>query len=467
MYIMYTQAVITILIAILVWEVVKYLAKWIWSSTKTRYTNVFKDYLYCDANATTPMDPDALDEYVHATVLGNASTEYATRIGDIPRLMNRIDRILRKGLNLTNNHKIIWNSGASEGNNYVIRAIADTPTKDGSIPHIIASAIEHKTSILCLEQLQQSGKVQFTLIQPNCYGIIDPVEVAHAVRPNTRLITIMHTNNELGSVNPIYEIGRVAKRYKVFFHTDAAQAFGKHYINVQDCALDAVTSSMHKVYGPLGTGLLILSPRFLKEFGAQPQVSGMQYNGLRGGTENIPVIAASLVALQKTWYNRTNKNYMLRKQKLQIVSALDKEFGLASYIDMHGQPDTFRLGAYPGIRVVVLGEVDCFGYPSQTSSPSTLLMSIVKTGNYPDEERFCNIVLKNALLDRKIIISIGSACNTGNAGPSHVLTAIKAPYIVRSGTIRISLLDGTSDDDIQKLIKNLCDCIRLQCQIQE
>ncbi len=463
------EAVITVLLIIITWELLIRVFK-------QRPVNPFSDYIYMDANATTPILPAALDEYSRTSFLGNASAQYAKNFGDIPKIIDKANRLIGDWLGIDPEYKIIWNSGASEGNNFVIRSCADA-SSDGLMPHIIASSIEHKTSLECLEQLKKADRIQYTLISPNYQGVIDPVEVAAHIKPNTRLITIMHVNNELGTINPIKQIGEIAKRNNILFHVDAVQSFGKDRIPMQAWGIDALTASMHKVYGPQGVGLMILSPRFK----GLAQICGTQFEGIRGGTENIPGIAASIVSLQNTWQDRQSKNDRLRRFKLMIVHALDREFGLLPYSEFCGKPDTFRFasigrsdserpialigrsGSERPIKAIVLGETDpLFNYPSCNTSPSTLLISFIKTGEYPNEYRFCNINLKHALFDRKIIISIGSACNTGVTGPSHVLKAIKAPYIVRSGTVRISMSDLTTEDDVQKFIKNLIECVALQ-----
>ncbi len=458
------DAIVTILIIIITWELIRYVLgifkQWISHS----YTDPFHEYIYMDANAMTPILPAALDEYNKTSYLGNASAPYAKNFGDIPKIFSRAQSMIGDWLGLSSEHQIIWNSGASEGNNFVIRTIADTPTPDGSIPHVIASSIEHKTSLECLQILSSAGRIQYTLVQPDYQGIINPISIAESIKPNTRLITVMHCNNELGTINPIDQIGAVAARHNIFFHVDAVQSLGKMQISMPQNNIDVLTASMHKIYGPQGVGLLVLSPKFVKTFHAA-QIAGSQFASLRGGTENIPGIAASLVSLKHAWTDRIAKNDRLNKFKLMIVHALDQEFGLLPYADCYGQPDTFRIGD-PGVRVIVLGATDPrWLYPSVSStSPSTLLLSVVKTGQYPNEDRFCNINLKHALFNRKIIISIGSACNARSAGPSHVLRAIKAPYIVRSGTFRISMSDFTTEEDVHKLIQNLIACIKLQCQ---
>jgi cysteine desulfurase len=450
---MYIQAVITVLLIIIIWELVKNVVH----TFKMRYTNPFQDYIYMDANATTPMLPAALELYNKTAYLGNASSQYAKNIGDIPKIFNNAKYLISKWLDIDDSYKLIWNSGASEGNNFIIRACADS--NYGVVPHIITSSIEHKTSLECLEQLRSAGRIQYSMVSPNYQGIIDPVEIANHIKPNTRLITIMHVNNELGTINPISQIGAIAKHNNILFHVDAVQSFGKDRIHVQAWNIDALTASMHKVYGPQGVGLMILSSRFDKS----AQICGSQFDGIRGGTENIPGIAAATLSLQNTWQDRSDKNDRLHKYKLAIVSALDHEFGLLPYSEFCGKPDSFRYGETYSIKAIVLGETDpVYNYPSLNTSPSTLLISFIKTGNYSDEYKICNINLKQALFDRKIIISIGSACNTTSTSPSHVLKAIKAPYIVRSGTVRISMSDLTTENDVKILIKNLIECIKLQ-----
>lgn len=458
---MYYESVLIVFCIILLWEVIKFGYLRIY---QPKPVNVFRDYIYCDANSTTPMLDEAKQAWINAADLGNASTDYATRLHVIPFVLTSGDAIVQNWLNAPK-HKVVWNSGASEGNCYCIRSVADIAW--GFTPHIISTTIEHKTSIKCLDQLVDQKRITVTYIKPNIYGVIDPIEIAEAVTPHTRLITVIHTNNETGSINNVNEIGKIAKLYNILFHTDAAQSFGKGGIDCTRDCIDLLTASMHKLQGPLGVGLLVMSSRFLQHT-KQAQITGTQNNGLRGGTENIPGIAASIVAMQHTFIDRKSKNLKLTQHKFRVVRALDQEFGMLPYSNFAGCDDSLipyltNPVENPQIRIVILGEIDTkTGYPSLTTSPSTLLISIIRTGRYDMVNRFCNIQLKQALFERGVIISIGSACNTSAAGPSHVLTNIGAPYVIRSGTIRLSFGDFLSDADVTKLINILIECIKLQ-----
>lgn len=413
--------------------------------------SVFDEYYYFDANATTPMSQETLGILTKSAHLGNASTDYANHNGASTVIASASNLVL--GILNARHHQCIFNSGCSEGNSYVFRTVSELPIRK---PHIIVSSIEHKSSIATIEHLVRLDRLDVTWVHPNSDGIVDPISVAEAVQERTVLISVMHANNETGVVQPLAEIGRIAKAYNLIFHSDAAQSFCKLKIDMEAWNLDIVTSSMHKVYGPIGTGIIVISKR-LAAFGIG-QIGGTQFYGLRGGTENLAAIAASEHAIRTTLQNRQHKNDKLLRYKLHILNSLQNKFELYGYTGFSGQPDSFiPFGgtSAPKIGFAVLGD-------PVRSLPGTLLLSIFKVGQYNMEDRFCNIKLKQALFERKIIISIGSACNTHSAGPSHVLLALRAPFVIRSGVIRISLSDLVDQNKIDYLIKNLIECIQLQ-----
>ena len=446
------EAILIMVLIIGLWEIIK--LSWAWYCRR-QVIDVFTDFLYFDAAGTTPMCQESIDAMINAVALGNASTDYATQIGIIPNIIDEATYLVRSYVE-SPNATIIFNSGASEGNCYSLRCIADTPTKDGSIPHIILSSTEHKSSLMCVDQLTAAGRITVTYCDPDYNGVINPMRIAEEIRPNTRLISIIHTNNETGAVAPVAAIGKIAARAGVMFHVDCTQSFSK--IPIQMCAnhIDFLTASAHKFYGPTGVGILALSPRAVA-LGVS-QIGGTQFGKLRGGTENIPGIASTLAAMRYCAKDRASKNETLYRHKLAIVRALANEYGLIPYIDCYGQPDewTTVCDDTPA-KVILMGSII-------DSSPNTLLLSIIRTGLYPMSDRFCNVKLKQSLFDEGVIISIGSACNTKSSGPSHVLKAIRAPYIVRSGTIRISMLDTVSEDQVQKMIKILITGINRQLE---
>jgi cysteine sulfinate desulfinase/cysteine desulfurase-like protein len=390
--------------------------------------------------------------------LGNASTDYASTNGAANAIRN-CSALIKKILNAPN-HEICFNSGASEGNNYIFQTVADqSAMTSDTIPHVILSSIEHKSSLLAVEKLVKLGRIEATLVQPDLDGRIDPVRVAETIKPNTCLISIMHSNNETGTVNDLKEIGKVAKTYGVLFHSDIAQSFCKLPIDLTSMNIDIATMSMHKVYGPIGLGAIVMSPTVAAFKIAQ--ISGTQYGGLRGGTENLSAIVAAQHAITETLKERSTKHLQLLKHKMHIIDSLNKVFMQQPFHEFYGHPDS----AIPSQEYVNDNVRMCFtvlgGDPTQTL-PGTLLMSFFKAGSYDLRNRFCNIKLKQALFKRRIIISIGSACNTKAAGPSHVLAAIQAPFVIRSGVIRISLLDSTEPHKVDYLIKNLIEAVKEQ-----
>lgn len=411
-------------------------------------SNVFKDYYYFDANATTPMSSETANILYKSSWLGNASTDYATSTG-AASVIGNATQLVKAVLNAPIDASVVFNSGCSEGNSYVFKTVA---TMTDNKKHVIVSAFEHKSIISCVNELVRSGKLDVTWIMPNSEGIIDPVTVAESVQSNTVLISVMHVNNELGTIQPLEEIGKVAKHFGIIFHSDIAQSFCKLEIDMIRFNLDIVTTSSHKVYGPVGSGLIVMTKRVTLLKCAQ--IHGAQFDGLRGGTENLAAIAASAHSIQTTYQNRHLSMRTLLEHKKRVLSALQASFTEYSFENFCGKADDYIPHYQPaGIGFAVLGKI---------SLPSTILLSFFKVGNYTLDKRFCNIKLKQALFERRIIVSIGSACNTHATGPSHVLMSIKAPFVIRSGVIRISFTKHTTPEDVDYLIKNLIECVLQQ-----
>jgi cysteine desulfurase len=419
-----------------------------WNRSSETFTpNVFKDYYYFDANATTPMSTEAAKRLNESLWLGNASTDYAVHTGASSVIQLASDTV-KHILKAPDDAVVIFNSGCSEGNSYVFRTIAESahlPRK-----HVIVSAFEHKSTIMAIETLVKARRLEVTWITPNSDGLIDPVSVAEAVQENTVLISIMHVNNELGTIQPIYEIGKIARHYDILFHSDIAQSFCKVEVDMERAGLDIVTSSLHKVYGPMSTGILVMTKR-VAQLGVG-QIHGTQFSGLRGGTENLSAIAAAEAAIVSTIADRPLKNQNLLQHKMRVLEALNRVFTPSSFDEFAGRGDDYIPSGRTKIGFAVLGK---------NTLPSTLLISFFKF-NTPINHRFCNIKLKKALFERKIIVSIGSACNTHSSGPSHVLMALRAPFVIRSGVVRISFTDHTTPEQIDYLIKNLIECVYLQ-----
>ena len=410
--------------------------------------NVFTKYYYFDANATTPMPLSVLRAYTHGAYLGNASTTYYKKDGlDV---IESCAGMVREVLHAPR-HYVVFNSGASEGNSYALRIMGKAHAVIRGVdivgkPHIVSSSIEHKSILMCLDQMVADGIINVTLVAPDYTGCIDPVAVGEAVGPNTVGISIMHVNNETGAINEIAEIGKIVRAHNLIFHSDIAQSFAK--LPVDASGIDIVTASAHKIYGPPGVGIAVLSERVRAAHLAE--ISGTQFDSIRGGTENLPGIAAMKAAIE---YTRSRDYWKLGKLRTMVLDALRDEFGCLDYHLFYGKSDDYVPSSWgPGIAIVPI----CLG------APGTLMISIIKTGMYDMRDRFCNIKLKSDLLDAGVVISIGSACNTNSKEASHVLRAIRAPFVIRSGVIRISFTLTNTVSDVKSLIFHLKKCIYYQ-----
>lgn len=426
--------------------------------------------LYFDNNGTTMPHKEVVQAVAQNSYLGNASATFSTGARQV---MDNCRTAIRNWLEISPQHKIIFTSGASESNNLIIRSLVDQYWRiNKSKPHVIISQTEHKTSIDCCKILESDDRVDYVMIAPRIDGIIDPMAVQAAIRPNTCLISIMHANNELGSINSIGQIAKIAKLNNIPFHTDAVQTFGKYKIPMQN--VSALSMSFHKMYGPPGIGVLVIDP----SVEMKAQIAGSQNYSLRGGTENIPAIAGVLKTMEITLTNRKSKNNHLLAMKTYVINRLRQEFNVGNFRSYAGKPDSYRPIVSNIVQhdreVVFLGPTEptigsggkLEALPSKLYTvPNTLLFSIVlyntpeSFANISDSKgrgrRFCNIELKKALDKRGVAISIGSACNATSDHPSHVLRAIRAPFIIRCGVMRISF----GDHNMLEECKKMCDIL--------
>jgi cysteine desulfurase len=418
--------------------------------------------LYFDNNGTTPPYEEVLTVMNHNAFLGNASSSYGDKARDV---LLRTSNVIRKWLQLPDtisekDYKIIFNSGASEGNNTIIRSTVDTyHNRYGRRPHLIISEYEHKSSLTCVKNLQEAGRINVDYISPDQEGLISAKSVTDKINDSTILVSIIMAHNEIGCINPVHSIFAAVKaiRKGILCHTDVVQAFGKYSFTVTH--IDALTVSFHKMHGPTGTGILVLSPDaadFVKE---SPLICGAQNDGLRGGTENIMAIAGVEVALKRTFDHRRYKNCLLRGMKTYLVKQLHANYDIGLYKNYYKNAaiDGATIGRRKG-EIVFLGPTNEYGFPSPSkTTPHTLLFSVVKSGKH-----FCNIKLKDLLLAKGVIVSIGSACNTSSPEPSHSLFALGAPYVIRCGVIRISFGDMNNMKECKKMTKILIDAINEQ-----
>lgn len=284
---------------------------------------------YFDNNATTPLDPRVLEAMLpfFTEHFGNAeSSQHA--FGWKAKLA--LDRARAQVAELlgAKPQQIIFTSGATESMNLAIFGIFDSIDK--APRHIISSVAEHKATLEICKRLAEFGH-DVTLLPVNRYGQVTPEQVRAALRPNTSLVTLMHANNEIGSLNPIAEIGSDLRQRRILFHVDAAQTVGKELIDVQSMAIDLLSLSAHKFYGPKGTGALYLRR---PEVNLAPfLIGGGQEQGLRSGTHNIPGIVGLGMACEIAKAEMRDENLRLRAFRDQIISAL-----ATHRIELNGHP---------------------------------------------------------------------------------------------------------------------------------
>jgi cysteine desulfurase len=304
--------------------------------------------------------------------------------------------------------EILFTSGGSEADNQAIISAAELGKKNGK-KHIISTAFEHHAVLHTLNKLAKEG-FEITLLPVHENGIVLPEEVEAAIREDTCLVTVMFANNEIGTIQPIREIGAVCRAKGVLFHTDAVQAIGHLPINVVEQNIDLLSASGHKVHGPKGTGFLYAKKGIklsnLIEGGAQER-------GKRAGTENVPGIAAMAVALK------------------EIVEKM---------------PETAKEVSAKRDRLIAgLSEIEHSALNGD------------RTKRLPSNVNFCFEGIEGEslllLLDEKgIAASSGSACTSGSLDPSHVLLAIGRVHDVAHGSLRLSLGEDITDEDIDYMI---------------
>ena len=307
--------------------------------------------------------------------------------------------------------EIIFTSGGSEADNQAILSAAKAGSKNGKM-HIVSSAFEHHAVLHTLEKLKKEG-FEITLIDVHENGVIIPHEVESAIRDDTCLVTVMYANNEIGTVQPIKEIGEICRRKNVVFHTDAVQALGHIPVNVKQDNIDMLSASAHKFHGPKGVGFLYVKKGVpvtnLIEGGAQER-------GKRAGTENLPGIAAMAAALIEATGKMEENRVRLTAVREKLIDGLSR----IPHCALNGDRDR-RLP----------GNVNfCF---EGIEGESLILL----------------------LDDKGICASSGSACTSGSLDPSHVLLAIGRVHDVAHGSLRLSIGEDITDEQADYIIKSV------------
>lgn len=370
-----------------------------------------KQSYYFDHNATTPIDNEVYKEMVPylTEMYGNPSSSYF--IGRQAR--DKIERVrydISKYFNM-NAEGIYFTSSGSEADNMIIKGIAIANKNKGN--HIITTKIEHPAILNTCKFLETQGfEVTYLDVQNN--GILDIDILKKAIRDDTILISVMYANNEIGTIQPIKEIGEIAKEKGIIFHTDAVQAIGEERIDVQEMNIDCMSISGHKVYAPKGIGMAYIKPGIKFE----PLIhGGMQEFHSRGGTENVANIIALGKAISILDRDMEENNSKLIELKEYLLKKI--EVNLSDYI-INGDLEKRT----PNNINISFKEID----------GESLLLALDLEGIY---------------------LSSGSACHSDSTEPSHVLKAIEVPDEYANGTLRISFGKNTTKKDIDFLISKV------------
>ncbi len=364
--------------------------------------------IYADNAATTKMSRTAIETMLPymETIWGNPSSLY--EFGQkATEALNSAREKIASCIGATP-AEIYFTSGGSEADNQAIISAAKTGARKNK-KHIISTAFEHHAVLHTLEKLAREG-FEIELLDVHENGVINPAQVEKAIRKDTCLVTIMFANNEIGTIQPIAEIGAICRKNKVPFHTDAVQVAGHQPIDVQAQNIDMLSISAHKFHGPKGVGALYARKNIPLTNVIE---GGAQERGKRGGTENVPAIMAMAAALEEACQNMQENNAKLKNLRDKIIAGLKK----IPHSTLNGDNKNRLAGNINFCFEGIEGE--------------SLLLH---------------------LDDRGICASSGSACTSGSLDPSHVLLAIGRPHEIAHGSLRLSLGEDITEFDAEKIV---------------
>jgi len=370
--------------------------------------------VYLDHNASTPVHPEVVAEM----------TPYFGEVFGNPSSVHGFGRDARAGVDLARERvagfltvppdQIVFTSGGTESNNFGVKGLALARDRG----HVITSSIEHHAVLRSVQALEAQGFAA-SYLPVDSYGQVDPDDVRKAIRPDTAVISVMHANSEVGTIQPIAEIGRIAREHGVPFHVDAVQTFGKVPIDVDAMGIDLLSFSAHKIYGPKGVaGLYIRKGTRM----VAVQHGGDHERRRRAGTENVPGIVGFGKAVEV-------RGRDMRDEAARLTTLRERYWsGISTRV-----PDA-RLNGHPTDRLPGTASI-CYRHVESES-----------------------IVLGLDL--RGIAVSAGSACTSGNIEPSYVLVAMGVPLDWAMGAVRSSLGRSTTAEDIDYVIESVEPLVR-------
>ena len=446
-----------------------------------------KSVIYLDNSGTTPMDDKVIEEMTYWCKNAQNPSSSSKLAKESKEILEKAQNRMLEYCYATKIYTVLFTSCATESNSFILLSTVDAYWREKRIiPTVIVSAIEHSSIIECTIELERNGRANVCYIMPNIDGVIpiNSIELAIKSHSHIAIISIMFANNELGAINNVKEIGALAHSFKIPLHVDAVQMFGKYRINLHASNIDALSASFHKFNGPRGLGLLYIKNELITGYKLEAQIFGTQQFGLRAGTENIPAIACSIVALDRASQDRERKNEHLWKMRDELITGLKNLYPIGDYSSyvqtnrknyIDGNIKEFDTSYEPGVHgdlalnedvVEVREPVELvFLGPTNKSSILPHILSVAVVKNIEDNiGNFCNIKLKEALDENNIVVSIGSACNTDKKEASHVMRAIRAPPIIKRGVIRISLGDHNTHSDIKTFLNKFDECVKMQIE---
>lgn len=371
--------------------------------------------IYFDNAATTKMSRTAINAMLPymEEIYGNPSSLHSVGQTANEALTNARERIAK--LLGCEAGEITFTSGGSEADNQAIISAARIGEKKGK-KHIISTAFEHHAVLHTLNKLKKEG-FEITLLDVHENGIVSPEQVADAIRPNTCLVTIMYANNEIGTIQPIQKIGQICREKGVLFHTDSVQAAGHLHIDVKEQNIDMLSLSAHKFHGPKGIGVLYAKKGILLTNLIE---GGAQERGKRAGTENIPAIIGMTAAMEEACANIDENSTKLTSLRDKLIDGLSK----IPHSILNGDAERRLPGNVSFCFEGIEGE-------------SLLLL----------------------LDDKGICASSGSACTSGSLDPSHVLLAIGRPHEIAHGSLRLSLCEENTEEEVDYVINAVTEVV--------